>query len=280
MAFAIDDYVQVRENGAFWYGQIFKILSPSQYQIRVGGTSNLVDVEETNIAYHPAFQRFRKGALNRAIVRARLGVMKKQVWLVYQINDDDAAIGTFTSQGTTQGEAYEVFRDNLDAAVKKNFNRDVEALKANKSVAAKVLRKEMMELQQNAKMAVKENAVKTNLVLDLVFGTSNTKSAQPTNPKAWPSIFNGHKTKVETVKLYLNFSPCIQSSDEKTINGISYPQGCLFKLKALATQYNNIRWVVHYDELFEKPSAMACRNACLTVKADTPNMEFWARVIR
>ena len=271
----------------------------------MGGTSNLVDVEETNIAYHPAFQRFRKGALNRAIVRARLGVMKKQVWLVYQINDDDAAIGTFTSQGTTQGEAYEVFRDNLDAAVKKNFNRDVEALKANKSVAAKVLRKEMMELQQNAKMAVKENAVKTNLVLDLVFGTSNTKSAQPTNPKAtssggyltpsdlfpamhaeenfiraWPSIFNGHKTKVETVKLYLNFSPCIQSSDEKTINGISYPQGCLFKLKALATQYNNIRWVVHYDELFEKPSAMACRNACLTVKADTPNMEFWARVIR
>jgi hypothetical protein len=56
MVFKSGDYVEVRQNG-LWYGQIDTVLGSSRYRVRVGGTGNLVTVEETNISCHPIFRR-------------------------------------------------------------------------------------------------------------------------------------------------------------------------------------------------------------------------------
>lgn len=234
-------------------------------------------------------------AVNQAIFRARSAAATKRVWLVYQINGDDDSIGTLTSQAEMFGEVYEGLRGNFDAPVQKTLAQQLATLEKEKKSAqdnktlTKTLRTEIFDKNtkytKNAREEYRSHAELAKGFAEEMFSFKDIGARFPAMHAeenfitAWSSISNAYKTskqkEIEGVRLYLNYSPCVEGSAAKKIGEISYPEGCLYKLRTLAIAYNNISWTVHYDEYFAKPSEKECRNQCLLVAEATPNLKFW-----
>jgi hypothetical protein len=265
-------------------------------------------------------------AVNEAIRKARLGAGKKQVWLVYQINEEDTntAIGTLVSHDALFGEVYQILSRGfgevdididrilrpfsqpgnqptaeqltraklaLQSAVaveenvgkKKSLDAAVTLLSSGRRLGAKELKTVEIALRSASSLERRKVGAfakdDTEEIMKNIGEGFPARHAEENFIDRWGSLENNYKTKtnkeVTSVNLYLNFSPCVEGSEAKKIDDVQYPQGCLYKLKTLANKYNKIHWAVHYDKVYEKPSPEECRQGCITVQRDTPNLKFW-----
>lgn len=266
-------------------------------------------------------------AVQQALKAARANAGKKQVWLVYQFNDDDATVGTLWSNGTAQGEVYSFFSQAVTAYMKPVTDLRVSTLEqqfagkaelidatARESVAAldpedrakeepRILAKAratktlLVKEEKTAKFGLpksdpakgirspQEMGRQANDIAEFIrdcckdFDPDGARHAEENFIRQFPSLVGKlGETALAKVDVYMNFSPCLEQSQARTIGDVVYMAGCMGKLKQLANAYNGAQWHVHYDEYFAAPDLDANKQACSRAGKDQPNVKMYKLV--
>lgn len=263
-------------------------------------------------------------AVQQALKSARAEASRKQVWLVYQLNDDDSTIGTIWSNASAEGEVYGYFQQAITAYMKPALDarlQKLEAAFASKeelldATAAQALdsldverdAKEIKKIQDKLAQAkfrlskdkrtatmnlpksqsaagiksAPEMGAQAAYIRDYIrdccgdFDADGARHAEENFIRRFPSLVGTlGSTPLDTVRLYMNFSPCLNQSLARDIGDIAYLAGCMNKLKQLANAYNGVQWHIHYDQYFTAPDLDSNTQACKRAHFDQPNVRMY-----